>query len=635
MNHSRPGFLTPSGLISAGLTVLVVVVIGVWQGGVIFNPGALNALTGAPLGGAASHAAIGGKCSACHAPFWGAVRMADLCMRCHTNIPGELTDSQSLHSILVNNGFAMNCQDCHHEHRGATAKTTNFLPAYFPHLGFGFPLLGKHAEATCLDCHANEDYIQTKTDCVSCHAKEDTHKGKLTDCSICHSPSGWKPPTFDHDTAIFKLKGKHAPLACGDCHVNDIFKGTPTDCAACHAKDDVHEGALGTKCADCHTADGWKPSTFDHNTAIFPLTGKHVPVACADCHTDKRFKGAPTDCISCHAKDDVHLGNLGSDCKQCHTTAGWVPSTFDHNTSIFPLTGKHFPLACNDCHTDKIFKGTPTSCANCHAKDDVHKGKLGSECTACHTTDGWTPSTFDHNNSVFRLTGKHAFVACTSCHPDKTFVGRPTSCSGCHSGNDPHRGRFGSDCGLCHTTSGWKPATFDHNLARFKLTGRHARVPCANCHTNGLLGPTPTSCNGCHNDPHGGRFGANCSTCHSTSAWSPASFNHNLVGFPLTGAHAGLACSRCHGGSILSSPPTDCVGCHAEPAYHAGLFGTNCGQCHNTNNWSASYSGPHPNNCDGSCLNHRHATCRDCHPNTLASATCLKCHDSNNPGDGD
>jgi hypothetical protein len=554
-------------LISAGLTVLVVAVIGVWQGGVIFNPGALNALAGAPLGGAASHAEIGGQCSACHAPFWGAERMADLCMKCHTDIAAQLTDPQSLHSVLVSNGFPMNCQDCHHEHRGATARPTIFEPVYFPHLGFGFPLLGKHAAAPCLDCHANEDYVQTPTDCASCHAKEDIHNGKLADCSICHSPIGWKPPAFDHSTAIFKLAGKHVPLACADCHVNDVFKGTPTDCASCHAKEDVHEGALGADCASCHTPNDWKSSTFDHNTATFPLTGKHVPVACADCHTDKRFKGAPTDCVSCHAPDDVHLGNLGSDCKQCHTTAGWVPSTFDHNTSIFPLTGKHFPLACNDCHTDKIFKGTPTSC------------------------------------------------------------------SGCHSGNDAHGGRFGSNCGACHTTSGWRPASFDHNLARFKLTGRHVNISCESCHTNGLLGATPSSCSACHNDAHSGRFGANCSTCHSTSAWSPASFNHNLVGFALTGAHASLACSSCHGGSILSRPPTACEGCHAEPAYHAGLFGANCGQCHNTSNWSANYTGSHPNSCDGRCINHEGATCRDCHPNTLASATCLKCHDSNNPDD--
>jgi len=571
MNHTRLGFLTPSGLLAAGLTVLVIVVIGVWQGGVIFNPGALNAQAGDPLSGATSHAGIGGLCSACHAPFWGPDWMADRCMDCHAEIAAQLADAQSLHNSLLNNGFPMNCWDCHPEHRGALERLSIFEPAYFPHLGFGFPLLGGHAEAACLSCHVGQDYIHTPADCASCHAKEDIHNGELgADCSTCHTPDGWKPSTFDHTTAIFQLTGKHIPVACADCHTDNRFKGVPTACAACHAKDDVHDGVLGAECSTCHTTDGWKPSTFDHTTAIFQLTGKHIPVACADCHTDKLFKGTPTDCASCHTKDDVHLGQLSSNCKECHTTAGWIPSTFDHNTT------------------------------------------------------------------AFKLDGRHGAISCASCHSSKTFVGLPTGCNGCHANDDPHNARFGNDCGACHSTTAWRPASFDHNLSAFKLTGKHVNVSCESCHSNGILSGAPTSCGACHagDDAHGGRFGSNCDACHSTSGWSPATFDHNLSGFLLTGAHAGLSCDRCHTGSVLSSPPTACEGCHAEPSYHAGVFGTNCGQCHNTSNWSASWSGPHPGGCDGNCINHENATCRDCHPSTLAAATCTSCHDSDNPGDG-
>ncbi len=35
----------------------------------------------------------------------------------------------------------------------------------------------------------------------------------------------------------------------------------------------------------------------------------------------------------------------------------------------------------------------------------------------------------------------------------------------------------------------------------------------------------------------------------------------------------------------------------------------------------------------GSGVNHGGASCRDCHTQTLSSATCLACHDSNNPDD--
>jgi hypothetical protein len=52
-------------------------------------------------------------------------------------------------------------------------------------------------------------------------------------------------------------------------------------------------------------------------------------------------------------------------------------------------------------------------------------------------------------------------------------------------------------------------------------------------------------------------------------------------------------------------------------------------------NWSAKFLGPHPEIADegGRGVNHGGASCRDCHTNTLHSATCLACHDSNNPND--
>jgi hypothetical protein len=29
------------------------------------------------------------------------------------------------------------------------------------------------------------------------------------------------------------------------------------------------------------------------------------------------------DCLSCHEKDDVHLGQYGRQCDRCHTTTTW------------------------------------------------------------------------------------------------------------------------------------------------------------------------------------------------------------------------------------------------------------------------------------------------------------------------
>ncbi len=260
---------------------------------------------------------------------------------------------------------------------------------------------------------------------------------------------------------------------------------------------------------------------------------------------------------------------------------------------------------------------------------------LGTNCASCHTTGGWLPAAFDHNLAAFKLTGQHTQVSCASCHVNNVYKGTPSSCNSCHSKDDSHGGQYGTNCASCHTTNAWLPATFDHNLSAFKLTGQHAQVSCASCHVNNVYKGTPTSCNSCHSkdDAHSGQYGANCASCHTTSGWKPANFDHS--GFPLTAGHSGLSCNSCHSSGNYAGLSTACSSCHSEPAYHSGLFSSNCAQCHTTSNWNASYTGSHPSNCDGSCLNHRGATCRDCHTSNLSSATCTKCHDSNKPGDGD
>jgi Class III cytochrome C family/Cytochrome c7 and related cytochrome c len=568
MNHTRLGFLTPSGLLAAGITIVGALLFSIFQGGLLFNPGPLNAQNGSLVGNVISHAGIGGVCSKCHAPFWGTDRMTDRCLQCHTEISAQIADPKTLHGVFKQNEITLACQECHVEHNGPSAPLTVISTLSFPHALFGFALNGKHDGVECVDCHKNHDYLHTPSDCFSCHADKDIHAGLLgTDCSRCHTPDDWKQSVFDHSKSIFQLEGKHASLACDRCHTDKQFKGAPTNCAACHSNDDVHAGVLGNDCVRCHTPIGWKPSTFDHNTITFILDGKHTGVPCEKCHTDKLFKGTPTECSTCHARDDVHAGQLGAVCSQCHTTAGWKPSTFDHSSIAFKLTGRHAVIACEKCHTTKAFKGTPSDCFSCHAGDDAHNGQLGTNCGRCHTTDGWKPSTFDHNTSAFPLSGAHASAACSACHANNVFSGLPTNCYGCHAKDDPHGGRFGTDCGQCH----------------------------------------------------------------STNAWHPASFNHNLSSFPLTGAHTNLACTQCHVNNTFAGTPSFCAACHGEPAYHAGIFGTDCAQCHTTSNWSASYNGPHPNTCDGPCINHKNATCRDCHTVNLSTATCTKCHENNNP----
>jgi hypothetical protein len=546
------------------------------------------------------------------------------CAQCHVNtrnIADLKTTSQdcvSCHAVkdVHQNRLGSDCSSCH--------TTAGWTPASFDHNLSVFKLDGLHANIACADCHVNHVLQGTPADCNSCHAKKDVHQGRLgPDCGSCHSTDGWTPAKFNHNLSIFKLTGQHATAACADCHINNVLQGTPTDCYACHSSKDTHKGALGTTCNTCHNAAAWKPAFFDHNLSTFKLTGQHAPVTCLGCHANNVFKGTPSDCNSCHAAKDTHNGNLGTNCGSCHSTTSWTPTTFNHNLATFKLTGQHINITCASCHVNNVFWGTPADCHSCHVSKDTHNGQLGSNCGKCHSTSAWLPATFDHNLSGFKLTGQHVNVACTSCHNNNVFNGTPTSCNSCHASQDSHNGQFGTNCGSCHSTSGWTPATFDHNLSSFKLTGAHTSVNCNQCHTGGNFSGLSSTCAACHAEP-AAHFGTDCAQCHSTNNWN-ASYSH--TGFPLTGAHSSLNCTQCHTGGSYSGLSSSCVSCHAEPSGH---YGTNCAQCHSTSNWNATFS--HPSACGGSCTDHHRATCADCHPVNNSTYSCLKCHDSNKPG---
>jgi len=93
------------------------------------------------------------------------------------------------------------------------------------------------------------------------------------------------------------------------------------ECEPCHK--DAHDGQFiakdgTTRCADCHTAQRWAPSTFDHDKTHLPLTGGHANVACTKCHTQTKqigekqiviYKNCPTKCIDCHGNNPKIMEN--------------------------------------------------------------------------------------------------------------------------------------------------------------------------------------------------------------------------------------------------------------------------------------------------------------------------------------
>jgi hypothetical protein len=329
--------------------------------------------------------------------------------------------------------------------------------------------------------------------------------------------------------------------------------------------------------------------------------------------------------------------------------AQFFPTASHGQISPGPLSKSHRQLeglrSCTACHT----LGKQVSdekCLTCHVSI---KGRIDQQrsfhafavarqngkCVDCHKEHGgedfaliyWEKgqANFDHTKTGFDLLGKHRALQCRDCHqqkfiredfgedknvrPSKTFLGLQQSCVSCHA--DEHRGQLGEDCQRCHDNTAWKPAPqFSHDRAKFRLTGRHQQVACAQSHLEKaattkvgnekiaafvqFTGLAFNNCTPCHRDPHRGGFGDNCSRCHSTIGWKEVPrnrFNHDLTDFSLRGKHTALACEKCHAGGNFAKKLAHqfCMDCHADA--HAGQFlgrksrGA-CEECHTVEGFS-------------------------------------------------
>jgi hypothetical protein len=182
-------------------------------------------------------------------------------------------------------------------------------------------------------------------------------------------------------------------------------------------------------------------------------------------------------------------------------------------------------------------------------------------CAQCHTPDSWKTVSFDHDRTGFRLTGAHRGAACQGCHAGAFESPVPMTCGGCH--RDPHRGELGQRCEGCHETTTWA-STFSadaHRRTSFPLNGRHAFIPCNECHPDardrGFSGNAVT-CERCHLKDYQGTAGTSvdhaanhfpltCLTCHDAWSFRRATWPQHDRCFLITGGpHAGVTCLGCH-----------------------------------------------------------------------------------------
>ena len=474
-------------------------------------------------------------------------------------------------------------------------------------------LIAGHAklEEDCANCHVKFDRAGQDRLCLECHkpvaadvrAKRGYH-GRMPAqaCRTCHTDhkgrdaktAAFDTARFDHRATGYDLANAHARAPCASCHVaGRRYREAPSECASCHARDDVHRGALGRQCGDCHDDTRWKSARFDHARTRFPLTGKHATTTCRDCHRDATFRGASTACVSCHRGDDrQHRGRLGERCESCHSARSWKDVGFDHGRDTrFALRGRHREVKCEACHTTVPAQlKLQGDCASCHARDDRHKGTLGNACGDCHTERSWRETRIDHDATRFPLTGKHGTAECKSCHRDpQSFKGAPLTCIGCHRADDAHTGHFGERCESCHDARGWKPSSFVHEReTTYRLLGKHATTACALCHTGTLyVDKTSRECVSCHrkDDVHKGASGTRCESCHQETDWKRSQFDHARARFPLLGAHARVECKSCHATAEYRGTPQACVSCHEKDDRHKKTLGRDCAACHNARDW--------------------------------------------------
>ncbi len=203
----------------------------------------------------------------------------------------------------------------------------------------------------------------------------------------------------------------HAALTddCRRCHVP--FQGLTADnCEACHEHiarqqavgSGLHGRVAADDCRQCHQehrgadyqlmAAALAQFTANDHQQLFALQGAHRDLDCLGCHAEERYAGTSSECQACHGEPDVHRGQFGLDCAQCHSAEAWLPASLAFHE--FPLDhGVERTLPCAACHNERF---VDYSCTGCHEheatvmrQEHVEKEVDLSEtplrdCVVCH-----------------------------------------------------------------------------------------------------------------------------------------------------------------------------------------------------------------------------------------------------------
>jgi NapC/NirT cytochrome c family, N-terminal region len=172
----------------------------------------------------------------------------------HTLYPGCFRCHDGNHVSREGKLIRQECQLCH-TIIGQETKVVNptevAAPEKFEH---PWPLLGKHAQLSCNQCHWRG-------------------RGLTPECTTCHTRAAGAPM---------------ATLPCSTCHLKEQEVKPLTPCASCHPnRTELHLKTThaATDCTVCHVPHAWAVDKREICYSCHPDKSNHNPQGlCRDCH---------------------------------------------------------------------------------------------------------------------------------------------------------------------------------------------------------------------------------------------------------------------------------------------------------------------------------------------------------------
>ena len=550
-----------------------------------------------------------GDCSGCHnTTDWSSTAMPtghmpnpanSKCTLCHTASPSDYTPATLAANPILHTGISGNCGLCHGNTVTALTWPNNFTPK---------------------DAILAPSHIPYLTG---------------TDCSSCHSPTGFATGGFG-GTTMSAAKHAFVPTACDTCHEAGLnfYPGAALNLQGRPAGHISNGGQQATgDCSGCHNTTDWTSNSMP--AGHMPNPGNQT---CAVCHT---AIGSTQASYAALASISVLHTGITTNCTQCHGGPGGQLTFFNNNDNpkAAVLSPAHIPYSngvdCSSCHASNYVAGgfgattmsagkhafVPTTCDTCH------EAGLNFYPGAGLNLQGRPPTHVSAPNPASQATGD-----CSLCHNTTTWT-TPTTLP---NGHMPIPGT--QTCSVCHTgTLTANPASYAQ-LASIPVLHTGITTGCAQCHGGSTAltfynnNDNPKAAASL-SPPHIPAFnGEDCSACHKA--------NYVVGGFgpmnmtPATHAGVGSTCNSCHeaglsfymgsASPLLQGRPISHTGTRAAPA--------ECSACHTTANWNSSTipAGHMPNPANNAC-----ATCHTAAPanyTTLAANAVLHTGISGNCG---